>query len=92
MNNSQETAPFAEGESEGNESVAANEMTEDCIPLIVNGQRLSETAIAALREARMRKAQEASGDLPPEKGGARRETEPTRYGDWEKNGRAIDFS
>ena len=29
-------------------------------------------------------------DLPPEFGG-RDGPEPTRYGDWEKNGRCIDF-
>ncbi|MBK9656284.1 MAG: DUF1674 domain-containing protein [Rhodanobacteraceae bacterium] len=28
--------------------------------------------------------------LPPEVGG-RKGPEPTRYGDWEKNGRCIDF-
>ena len=39
-------------------------------------------------------ASEASGDkdakLPTEIGG-RKGPEPTRYGDWEKNGRCIDF-
>ncbi|MES1947735.1 hypothetical protein C84B14_10312 [Salinisphaera sp. C84B14] len=29
-------------------------------------------------------------DLPPEYGG-RKGPEPVRYGDWEKNGRCIDF-
>lgn len=32
----------------------------------------------------------ASRKLPPEVGG-RDGPEPTRYGDWEKNGRCIDF-
>ena len=68
-------------------------MTADGIPMIVNGQRLSEVQIAALREARERRAAiDAAGDLPPEQGGADREAEATRYGDWEKSGRAIDFS
>ncbi|MEM7053615.1 MAG: DUF1674 domain-containing protein [Pseudomonadota bacterium] len=31
-----------------------------------------------------------STDLPNEIGG-RKGLEPTRYGDWEKNGRCIDF-
>ena len=31
-----------------------------------------------------------ASDLPPEHGG-RDGPEPTRYGDWEKNGRCIDF-
>jgi hypothetical protein len=28
---------------------------------------------------------------PPEEVGGRAGPEPTRYGDWEKNGRCIDF-
>ena len=30
-------------------------------------------------------------DKPPEEIGGRDGLEPTRYGDWEKNGRCIDF-
>ncbi|MDA0241079.1 MAG: DUF1674 domain-containing protein [Proteobacteria bacterium] len=31
-------------------------------------------------------------DVPPvETGGRKKGLDPTRYGDWEKNGRAIDF-
>ena len=29
--------------------------------------------------------------LPPEYGGRKSGLEPTRYGDWEKDGRCIDF-
>ncbi|MCC7096099.1 MAG: DUF1674 domain-containing protein [Thermomonas sp.] len=29
--------------------------------------------------------------LPPEHGGRKSGLEPTRYGDWEKDGRCIDF-
>jgi hypothetical protein len=29
--------------------------------------------------------------LPPEIGGRRKGLEPTRYGDWEQNGRCVDF-
>lgn len=29
--------------------------------------------------------------LPPEYGGRKNGLEPTRYGDWEKDGRCIDF-
>lgn len=29
--------------------------------------------------------------LPPEFGGREKGLEPTRYGDWEKDGRCIDF-
>lgn len=35
-------------------------------------------------------AQGEAAVLPPEVGG-REGLEPTRYGDWEKNGRCIDF-
>ena len=67
--------------------------TEDGIPLYANGRRLSEAQIQALREARARRAAiDAAGDLPPERGGPARKEEPTRYGDWEKAGRAYDFS
>ena len=33
----------------------------------------------------------ASPKLPREIGGRKRGLEPTRYGDWEKDGRCIDF-
>lgn len=32
-----------------------------------------------------------NADLPKEIGGRREGLEPTRYGDWEKKGRCIDF-
>lgn len=68
-------------------------MTEDGLPLVVNGQRLTDTQVEALREARARRdAIDARGNLPPERGGPDRPEEPTRYGDWEKAGRAYDFS
>ena len=68
-------------------------MTDDGIPLVVNGERLSETAIEALREARARRAAiDARAELPKELGGGNRKAEPTRYGDWERDGRAYDFS
>ena len=68
-------------------------MTEDGLPLVVNGQRLTDVQIEALREARARRdAIDARGQLPPERGGPDRPEEPTRYGDWEKAGRAYDFS
>lgn len=67
--------------------------TRDGIPLVVNGTPLSQTQVAALREARDRRAEiDARGDLPVELGGPDRPEEPTRYGDWEKAGRAYDFS
>ena len=54
---------------------------------------LSPAARRALAEAEeRRKAQEAQAqaELPPEIGG-RGGADPARFGDWEINGRAIDF-
>jgi len=66
--------------------------TEDGIPLVVNGVELTEIQVTALREARDRRAAiDAKADVPKEIDGADR-AEATRYGDWEKAGRAIDFS
>lgn len=67
-------------------------MTDDGIPFIVNGRRLSDVEIQALREAKLRREQDQAASQPKELGGANRTTEPTRYGDWEKAGRAVDFS
>lgn len=65
--------------------------TDDGIPLIANEQELDETAIQALREARERERnRQETVDLPKEVGGPNRK-EPTRYGDWERDGRVIDF-
>ena len=51
---------------------------------------IAETA-AALAEGTMPPRKTAARSaLPPEIGG-REGPEPTRYGDWEKNGRCIDF-
>lgn len=33
----------------------------------------------------------AAGNAPPREIGGREGPEPTRYGDWEKNGRCVDF-
>jgi hypothetical protein len=51
---------------------------------------LTDAAKRALAEAEARRAAAATQDLPPEDGGPRG-PEPTRYGDWEKKGLAIDF-
>jgi len=60
-------------------------------PLEAKGKTLSPPAARALAEAAARRA--AGNDpraLPPEDGGPKG-PEPTRYGDWERKGRAIDF-
>ncbi|TCR90207.1 DUF1674 domain-containing protein [Rhizobium sp. BK376] len=51
---------------------------------------LSPAAKRALAEAEERRRTQAAPDLPPEIGG-RGGAEPSRFGDWEINGRAIDF-
>ncbi|NNU15744.1 DUF1674 domain-containing protein [Parvularcula sp. ZS-1/3] len=49
--------------------------------------------IEILREAKARRdAIDARADVPKEIDGGDRKSEPTRYGDWEKAGRAYDFS
>ena len=44
----------------------------------------------ALAEAEQRRKEKAKLDLPKELGG-RNGPEPTRFGDWEKKGLAVDF-
>lgn len=51
---------------------------------------LSDAARRALDEARSRREREAAPDLPPEIDG-RDGPEPTRFGDWEKDGITSDF-
>jgi hypothetical protein len=53
---------------------------------------LTDAAKRALAEAEARRAEidAAAAKLPPEQG-AKREKEPSRYGDWEKKGIASDF-
>lgn len=51
---------------------------------------LTDAARRALAEAAERRAAAQEAVLPPEDGGPRG-PEPTRYGDWEKKGLAIDF-
>lgn len=84
------TDTSAEASAEDSPSVPT---TPDGIPLIVNGKELTPVQIAALREARARREEaQADGPGPREINGADRSTDPTRYGDWEKAGRAVDFS
>lgn len=51
---------------------------------------LSPAARRALAEAEERRRLQAQAELPTEIGG-RGGAEPSRFGDWEINGRAIDF-
>jgi len=60
------------------------------VPHATPKRPLSEAARRALLEAAERRAQGGEWGLPPEHGGPAG-PEPTRYGDWEKKGLAIDF-
>ena len=57
-------------------------------------QDLPPAAIRALEEAEQRRlaaqAREEAQNTPAERGGPKG-VEPTRYGDWERKGRAVDF-
>ncbi|PZU59225.1 MAG: DUF1674 domain-containing protein [Brevundimonas sp.] len=60
------------------------------VPHATTERPLSETARQALLEAAERRAAQAPTPAEVEHGGPRG-PEPTRYGDWEKKGLAIDF-
>lgn len=49
-----------------------------------------KTDAAQSEAAQQPKSPPQAPELPPEVGG-RKGPEPVRYGDWEKNGRCIDF-
>lgn len=53
-------------------------------------RRIEEAAARALKEAAARRDAETPTELPTELGG-RDGPEPTRYGDWEKDGILSDF-
>ena len=63
----------------------------DLIPGAAPGKALSPEAMRALIEAEARRQAAPAGALPPEINGRREGEEPTRYGDWEKKGLAVDF-
>ncbi len=61
------------------------------IPGAAPGKLLSPEAVRALEEAEARRQAAPRQDLPTEINGRRQGEEPTRYGDWEKKGLAVDF-
>lgn len=74
------------GESNGESAAAAQD-----IPGAAPGKTLSPEAVRALLEAEARRQAAPAVELPPEINGRRDGEEPTRYGDWEKKGLAVDF-
>lgn len=69
----------------------ATEQQTSRIPGAAPGKQLSPEAIRALEEAEARRQAAPRQDLPTEINGRRQGEEPTRYGDWEKKGLAVDF-
>ncbi|HEY1929510.1 MAG TPA: DUF1674 domain-containing protein [Caulobacteraceae bacterium] len=66
-------------------------MSQDVPPNAAPGKVLTPAARRALEEAAQRREAEArAANLPPEKGGPAG-PEPTRFGDWERKGVAVDF-
>lgn len=53
-------------------------------------ETITPAARRALDEAEARRRAAADTPAPPERGGPKG-PEPTRYGDWERGGRAVDF-
>lgn len=72
-------------EDSGKSPVAA-----ETIPGAAPGKVLSAEATRALLEAEARRQAAGRPELAPEINGRGGE-EPTRYGDWEKKGLAVDF-
>ena len=62
----------------------------DTPPNAAPGKTLTPEARRALEEAAQRREAEAAPELAPEVRGPRG-PEPTRFGDWERKGIAVDF-
>ena len=88
MSDETKTSDEARG-AEG--SVAAAAEQNQVIPGAAPGKALSPEAIRALEEAEARRQAAPRQELPTEINGRRQGEEPTRYGDWEKKGLAVDF-
>lgn len=67
-----------------------SDLSDDPPPGAAPGKALTPAARRALEEAAARRAADQAKALPPEQGG-RDGPEPTRFGDWEKKGVAVDF-
>jgi hypothetical protein len=52
---------------------------------------LTDVERRALQEAAERRSETEAVDTPDEEVGGPRGLEPTRYGDWERKGLAVDF-
>ena len=63
---------------------------DDTPPNAAPGKDLSPAARRALQEAEARRQAEQAAELAHEEGGPKG-PEPTRFGDWERKGIAVDF-
>ena len=63
---------------------------DDTPPNAAPGKALSAPARRALEEAEARRRAAEAAERAPEQGGPRG-PEPTRFGDWERKGIAVDF-
>ena len=74
------------------ENVNAEQTADGSVetPLAAPGKPLSEAARRALNEAAARRSSAASAPGGAEHGGPT-SPEPTRFGDWERKGLAVDF-
>jgi len=66
-------------------------MDETRPPNAAPGKPLSDAARRALEEAAARRAAEAATFAVSTERGGPKGPEPTRYGDWERKGVAVDF-
>jgi hypothetical protein len=72
-------------------ATSAEEAKEDAVEA-ERREDLPPAAVRALEEAdARRRAAEAPGKKQPKEIGGPTGPEPTRYGDWERGGRAVDF-
>lgn len=65
-------------------------MDEELPPNAAPGKDLTPAARRALEEAEARRLAAEAAALAPEDGGPKG-PEPTRFGDWERKGIAVDF-
>ena len=64
---------------------------EDPPPNAAPGKDLTPAARRALDEAAQRRAAETEAAAKPPEDGGPKGLEPTRFGDWERKGIAVDF-
>jgi hypothetical protein len=66
-------------------------MDQDTPPNAAPGKALTPAARRALEEAEARRAAAAEAEAKAAEQGGPRGPEPTRFGDWERKGIAVDF-